>query len=98
MRKTGRRNKDRASPGENPVARQVRAERDIVGIASSGDQAVNIQNRAMHMTVLPAEAFAPLTEVDVLPGLTNLRERPGLFVGRAAELARLDAALTQPGQ
>jgi len=58
---------------------------------------VNIQNRAEQITVLPAEVFAPVTEVDVPPGLANLPERPGLFVGRAAELARLDAALAGPG-
>jgi tetratricopeptide (TPR) repeat protein len=76
--------------------RQICADRDITGIASSGDQAVNIQNRAERITVLPAEAFTPMVEVDVPPGLTNLPERPRLFVGRAAELARLDAALAEP--
>jgi tetratricopeptide (TPR) repeat protein len=97
-RLTGRRRgQPQAPPETDPASRQVRADRDITGIASSGDQAVNIQNRAQQITVLPAEAFAPLTEVDVPPGLTNLPERPGLFVGRAAELARLDRALAGPG-
>ena len=49
------------------------------------------------MTVLPAEAFRPWAELAVPPGLMNLPVRPGLFVGRASELARLDAALAGPG-
>ena len=48
------------------------------------------------MTVLPAEAFRPWAELAAPPGLSNL-PRPGLFVGRAGELARLDAALAGPG-
>ena len=46
---------------------------------------------------LPAEAFRPWAELAVPPGLGNLPARPGLFVGRAGELARLDAALAGPG-
>ena len=46
---------------------------------------------------LPAEAFRPWAELTVPPGLGNLPARPGLFVGRAGELARLDAALAGPG-
>ena len=45
---------------------------------------------------LPEQAFRPWAEVAVPPGLSNL-PRPGLFVGRASELARLDAALAGPG-
>jgi tetratricopeptide (TPR) repeat protein len=46
---------------------------------------------------LPAEAFRPWAELAVPPGLSNLPARPGLFVGRTGELARLDAALAGPG-
>jgi len=46
---------------------------------------------------LPAEAFRPWAELAVPPGTGNLPARPGLFVGRAGELARLDAALAGPG-
>ena len=46
---------------------------------------------------LPAEAFRPWAELAVPPGLENLPARPGLFVGRAGELARLDAAVAGPG-
>ena len=49
------------------------------------------------MTVLPAEAFRPWAELVVPAGLSNL-PRPRLFVGRAGELARLDAALAGPGE
>jgi tetratricopeptide (TPR) repeat protein len=47
--------------------------------------------------LLPAEAFQPWAELAILPGLSNLPAPPGLFVGRAHELARLDAALAGPG-
>ena len=50
------------------------------------------------LTVLPAEAFGPWAEVAVPAGLSNLPTWPGLFVGRAEELARLDAALAWPGE
>ena len=43
------------------------------------------------------EAFRPWAELAAPPGLANLPVRPGLFVGRAEELARLDAALAGPG-
>jgi len=46
---------------------------------------------------LPEQAFRPWAELAVPPGLANLPTRPGLFVGRAEELARLDAALAAPG-
>ena len=45
---------------------------------------------------LPAEAFRPWAELAAPAGLSNL-PRPGLFVGRAGELARLDAAMATPG-
>ena len=100
MRKPSRRQEDQPqlSMGTNPAGRQIRAERDISGIASSGDHAVNIQNRADQMTVLSAEAFLPVAAVDASPGLTNLPERPRLFVGRVAELVRLNVALADPGE
>jgi len=77
--------------------RAVAAGGDISGIASTGDYAINVQYRAERMTVLPAEAFRPWAELAVPPGLANLPTPPGLFVGRAGELARLDAALAGPG-
>jgi len=46
---------------------------------------------------LPEQAFRPWAELTVPAGLSNL-PRPGLFVGRTHELARLDAALAGPGR
>jgi tetratricopeptide (TPR) repeat protein len=71
---------------------------DISGIASAGDDAVNVQYLAERMTVLPVKAFRPWAELAAPPGLANLPARPGLFVGRAHDLARLDAALAGPGE
>jgi tetratricopeptide (TPR) repeat protein len=53
-----------------------------------------------HSTVvLPPEAVAPAGGVRARPGLDNLPCRPGRFVGRTAELDRLDAAMTgEPGR
>jgi tetratricopeptide (TPR) repeat protein len=98
MKRPGRRHGDDpqspAAPGLGD--RSVAADGDISGIASTGDDAVNVQYRAERMTVLPAEAFGPWAELAAPAGLSNL-PRPGLFVGRAHELARLDAALAGPG-
>ncbi|MBH5337687.1 tetratricopeptide repeat protein [Streptomyces pactum] len=47
--------------------------------------------------VLPPEAVRPVGEVKARPGLDNLPYRTAHFVGRAAELARLDAVLRKPG-
>jgi tetratricopeptide (TPR) repeat protein len=96
MRHSGR-HEDQPRPEKRavPGSRQVHADQDISGIASTGDHAVNIQNRAAQMVVLPAEAFAPMKDVPAPVGLTNLPVRPGLFVGRAEELRRLDAALAE---
>ena len=46
---------------------------------------------------LPTEAFRPWTELAVPAGLGNLPTQPGLFVGRAEAMARLDMALAEPG-
>jgi tetratricopeptide (TPR) repeat protein len=45
---------------------------------------------------LPAEAFRPWADLVCPPGLGNM-PRPGVFVGRAEELAVLDAAMAGPG-
>jgi len=45
---------------------------------------------------LPEQAFRLWAELAVPAGLSNL-PRPGLFVGRAGELARLDAAMAEQG-
>uniref|UniRef100_UPI0008299DD2 tetratricopeptide repeat protein n=1 Tax=Nocardia lijiangensis TaxID=299618 RepID=UPI0008299DD2 len=43
---------------------------------------------------LPVEAYRPMAEVEAPLGIDNLESWPGWFVGREAELARLDAAVT----
>ncbi|MFE1546350.1 tetratricopeptide repeat protein [Streptomyces sp. NPDC058718] len=47
--------------------------------------------------VLPPEAVRPVGEVRARPGLNNLPYRTAHFVGRAAELDRLDAAMKKTG-
>ena len=99
MKPPARRQTDepQSQPASGLPGRSVAAGGDISGIASTGDDAINVQYRAERMTVLPAEAFRPWAELAVPPGLANLPVRPGLFVGRVGELARLDAALAGPG-
>ncbi|MHC5703512.1 tetratricopeptide repeat protein, partial [Streptomyces tirandamycinicus] len=62
----------------------------LLGSVLTGDGATAIQ--------LPPEAFVPPAHVLAPPGLDNLPARPALFVGRARELERLDAALASQGQ
>ncbi|MBE1596648.1 tetratricopeptide repeat protein [Streptomyces stelliscabiei] len=47
---------------------------------------------------LPPEALRPPAQVSAPAGLDNLPVRPGLFIGRTAELDRLDGALAAPGK
>src|SRR5947209_2779663 len=98
MKRSARRHGDQPqSPAApEPRGRSVTATGDISGIASTGDDAVNVQYRAEQMTALPAEAFRPWAELPASAGLSNL-PRPGLFVGRDRDLARLDAAMAGPG-
>ena len=103
MKRQARRHKDHPQspappPKPGPGGRAVTAGGDISGIASTGDDATIMQYWAEQMTVLPAEAFRPWAELPVPPGLSNLPVRPGLFVGRAGELTRLDAAMAGPGE
>jgi len=97
MKRADRRRTDQpqslAAPGL--ADRAVAGGGDISGIASTGDAAVNVQYRAERMTVLPKQAFRQWAELAAPPGLSNL-PRPGLFVGRAHELAQLDAAMAGP--
>jgi tetratricopeptide (TPR) repeat protein len=68
--------------------------RDNTGTASTGAGAANVQYQAQHATVLPAEALASPASLGAPPGLGNLPQAPGMFVGRANELARLAEAVT----
>jgi len=99
MKKPSRRREDRPQTSAEPTpgGRSISADGDILGIASTGDNAVIVQYRAEQMTVLPAEAFALVADLAVPPGLANLPDRSAPFVGRSAGLARLDAAQAGPG-
>jgi tetratricopeptide (TPR) repeat protein len=66
---------------------------DNPGIVSTGDSAVIVQHQSQRAAVLSPAAMAPPACVNAAPGLENLPELPGLFVGRAAELERLTEAL-----
>lgn len=67
------------------------------GIISFGDSAVNVQVQAQAATVLPPEALAAPADVPAPPGLANLPDTAAMFVGRAADLARLEKALSGGG-
>jgi metal-sulfur cluster biosynthetic enzyme len=80
------------APGEDPAGGtrvEMRGE--------SHDSSTFIQIGIQNVKQLPPEAFRPWAEIAAPPGLGNVPVRPGLFVGRAGELARLDAALAGPG-
>jgi len=77
--------------------RSVAVAADNRGVISTGDSAVIIQHQSERATVLPPEAMTPPTRVDAPPGLENLPELPGLFVGRAADLERLETTLAGGG-
>lgn len=84
-------------PAASGVNRSVAVGRDNPGIISTGDGAVIVQQQSEQATVLPPEALIPPARVDAPPGLENLPELPGLFVGRAADLEALEAALAGGG-
>jgi len=66
-------------------------------VISTGDAAVIVQHESQQATVLPPEALTPPAQVDAPPGLANLPDTAGMFVGRAADLARLERALSGGG-
>ncbi|MFF0251030.1 NB-ARC domain-containing protein [Micromonospora zamorensis] len=69
----------------------------VSGIASTGEQATNVQYIAAHATVLPAEALLAPEAVAAPAGLVNLPMRPHPFVGREDALRRLGAAAGDAG-
>ena len=77
--------------------RSVTVSGDNPGVIATGDAAVIVQHQSQQATVLPPEALTPPAQIDAPPGLANLPELPCLFVGRDADLARLEAALTVDG-
>ena len=81
-----------APPGD-PVGARV----EMRGESHDSSTFTQIGTQVIHQPPLPEQAFAPWAELAAPAGLSNLA-RPGLFVGRASELARLDAALAGPGE
>ena len=75
-------------PGGGPRVQMRGESRDSSTFTQIGTQVIQ--------PPLPEQAFRPWAELAVPAGLSNL-PRPGLFVGRAGELARLDAAMAGPG-
>ena len=69
----------------------------MLGVSRDSSRFIQIGTQINQPPPLPAEAFRPWAELAVPPGLGNLPVRPELFVGRAGELARLDAALAGLG-
>ncbi|MGW4365490.1 FxSxx-COOH system tetratricopeptide repeat protein, partial [Nocardia takedensis] len=69
-------------------------------IATEGGPAPGmvVTGDGVQVVQVPAEAWRPITEIDAPAGIDNLPLLPGVFVGRASELARLDTVLAAPGQ
>ncbi len=92
MRRGQKRTEPPARPGGSdvphfdgePGARAISVGGDLRGIASTGDNSLNLQ-----VTVLPPK-FKPLTEIAVPAGLRRLPDRARLFVGRHDALAVLE--------
>ncbi|WP_280247617.1 tetratricopeptide repeat protein [Nocardia abscessus] len=96
-----------AEPGhpqpDTPAASGVPA----AGVHASGPRAVAVGGNAgavqtgdnSRIVQLSAEAWQSIAEVDAPPGIDNLPVQPGHgFVGRDAELGKLDTVLAEPGR
>ena len=86
-----------APPGDTTAGPGDGSRVEMHGEARDWSTFTQIGTQINQSPPLPAEAFRPWAELAIPPGLGNLPARPGLFVGRAEELARLDAALAGPG-
>lgn len=87
---------DVTAPVDGSVIQSGSITGDVV-VAVASDNATNVLYEAEQLTALPAAAFAPVAATEAPPRLSNLPSHPGLFVGRAELLDRLDAALARPG-
>ena len=81
------------TPPEDPAGSRV----EMHGESRDSSTFTQIGTQINQLPPLPEQAFRPWAELAVPPGLANLPARPGLFVGRSGDLARLDAALAGPG-
>ncbi|WP_280493678.1 hypothetical protein [Nocardia asiatica] len=94
-------------PEQPDVPEAVHGGVPVAGVHASGPRAVAVGGNAgvvqtgdnSRIVQLPAEAWQPIAEVDAPPGIDNLPVQPGHgFVGRAAELGKLDTVLAAPGR
>ena len=87
-----------AQPEDGSTNRSVTVTGNNPGIIATGESPVIVQHQSLQATVLPPDAIAPPAQIDAPPGLGNLPEHPGLFVGRATDLARLETAVNASGE
>ena len=73
------------------------ARMEMRGESRDSSTFTQIGTQIIQAPLLPEQAFRLWAELAIPVGLGNLPARPGLFVGRTGELARLDAALAGPG-
>ena len=81
-----------AAPPGDPGGAQV----EMHGESRDSSTFTQIGTQVNYQPPLPEQAFRPWAELAAPAALSNL-PRPGLFVGRAGERARLDAAMVSPG-
>ena len=82
-----------AAPPEDPDSG---ARVEMRGESRDSSTFTQIGSQVNYQPPLPEQAFRPWAGLVAPAGLSNL-PRPGLFVGRMGELARLDAAMAGPG-
>ncbi|MEW1739757.1 tetratricopeptide repeat protein, partial [Nocardia beijingensis] len=96
-----------SQPGHRQPATPAAGGVSAVGVQASGQRAVAVGGNAgvvqtgdhSRIVQLPTEAWQPIAEIDAPPGIDNLPVQPGHgFVGRDAELGKLDTALAAPGR
>ena len=80
-----------AAPPGDPGGARV----EMRGESRDSSTFTQIGTQVIQQPPLPEQAFAPWAELAAPAPLSNL-PRPGLFVGRAAQLARLNAAMAGP--
>ncbi|MFD4347408.1 tetratricopeptide repeat protein, partial [Streptomyces coelicoflavus] len=86
------------TPPEQPTAPDGLRGRDGAIVAGGDVNNSSTQYvQAQQAFVLPVEAYAPIPDDAVGPGVSNI-EQAGLFVGRDEELCALDAAFADPGE
>jgi tetratricopeptide (TPR) repeat protein len=99
MRRRLRRPKDQPQAPETTSADDARqgpvsVGGDNFGINSTGNNALNVQYQIKQATVLSPGTLKAAGDIDAPQYLTSVPDRQGIFVGRASELAQLNAAVT----